>query len=467
VFGGSVIQWFWLTGHDDVSDCACATETASLSDAVPTGVLWQTPPSLYRAPLPDDYELLFNPAGTGAIATLNEAARQRFARFDRPRPLVTGMDQQLAALRLLTPDCGAVEPPQTVSQTLTAWLHVTDACNLRCPYCYVRDRGREMDGTTGRAAVEAVVRSAEIHGFRSVKLKYAGGEPTLRWPLVRALHAYARTLAERAGLKLRATVLSNGTHSTNAMVDWFLDQNVRLMISLDGIGPVHNAQRPFADGRGSFTQVAHTIDQAVACGLSPYLSVTVTDQNVEHLADAVAFALARDLRFNLNFVRDVRSTSRLAVPSVQQRWIEGLTNALSVIEAELPRDRILDGLLDRSLLSAPHAYPCGAGRNYVVIGPHGTVARCQMAMDQSVTDVGEADPLMTVQKADHSFYNIAVDERSQCRECAWRYVCAGGCPILAKSVDGTLVPSPYCKIYRALFPQLLRLEGLRLLKWKT
>jgi uncharacterized protein len=195
--------------------------------------------------------------------------------------------------------------------------------------------------------------------------------------------------------------------------------------------------------------------------------VTVTDQNVEHLADAVAFALARDLRFNLNFVRDVRSTSRLAVPSVQQRWIEGLTNALSVIEAELPRDRILDGLLDRSLLSAPHAYPCGAGRNYVVIGPHGTVARCQMAMDQSVTDVGEADPLMTVQKADHSFYNIAVDERSQCRECAWRYVCAGGCPILAKSVDGTLVPSPYCKIYRALFPQLLRLEGLRLLKWKT
>ncbi len=48
---------------------------------------------------------------------------------------------------------------------LTAWLHVTNACNLRCPYCYVNKSAEGMDEPTGRAAVEAVIRSAIEHGF--------------------------------------------------------------------------------------------------------------------------------------------------------------------------------------------------------------------------------------------------------------------------------------------------------------
>ena len=39
---------------------------------------------------------------------------------------------------------------------LTAWLHVTNACNLRCPYCYVNKSAEGMDEPIGRAAVEAM-----------------------------------------------------------------------------------------------------------------------------------------------------------------------------------------------------------------------------------------------------------------------------------------------------------------------
>ncbi|MGC9398233.1 MAG: radical SAM protein [Anaerolineae bacterium] len=456
----------WLKDSTAASDCACAPEVIALG--LPpscTNALWQIPPSLYRAPLPEGHTLLFNTQGAATVAVLNAAAQQRFAHFTEPRPLKTETDEQFAALGLLSSDCGPGEHLHAPPQLLTVWLHVTDACNLRCPYCYVRKRGREMDVATGRAAIKAVVRSAEAHGFRAVKLKYAGGEPTLRWPLVSTLHAYARTLTDHRGLGLHATLLSNGTRLTDAMIAWLQDQNVRLMISLDGVGAPHDAQRPFSDGRGSFAQVAGTIDRALDRGLAPYLSITVTEHNIDHLGEVVAFALERDLRFNLNFVRDPERISRLAEPHAQQRWIAGLQNALSTIEANLPRERFIDGLLDRSLFSSPHAYPCGAGRSYLVIGPQGNVSRCQMRMDDTVSTVKNDDPLDAIRAADANFQNVPVDDKLQCHTCPWRYWCAGGCPLLARSVQARPGPSPYCAIYRALFPALLRLEGLRLLRW--
>ena len=46
-------------------------------------------------------------------------------------------------------------------------------------------------------------RSAANNGFQAVKLKYAGGEATLNFPLVRALHSHAVDLAARRGFELR------------------------------------------------------------------------------------------------------------------------------------------------------------------------------------------------------------------------------------------------------------------------
>jgi uncharacterized protein len=48
-----------------------------------------------------------------------------------------------------------------------------------------------MQETTARRAVDAVVRSAICHGYKEVRLKYAGGEPTLRLAQVLSLHDHA------------------------------------------------------------------------------------------------------------------------------------------------------------------------------------------------------------------------------------------------------------------------------------
>ena len=83
------------------------------------------------------------------------------------------------------------------SRTLTAWLHVSNACNLACSYCYISKSAAGMEERAGLAAVDAVLNSAVEHGFDAVKLKYAGGEASLNRRLVLLLDGYARARAER------------------------------------------------------------------------------------------------------------------------------------------------------------------------------------------------------------------------------------------------------------------------------
>jgi uncharacterized protein len=150
----------------------------------------------------------------------------------------------------------------------------------------------------------------------------------------------------------------------------------------------------------------------------------------------------------------------------ESRLIGEMRRAYAVIEQRLPRFSLLSSLLDRVHFVGPHKYACGAGHNYIVISPNGSTSQCQMNIERPVAEVFMDDPLLLV-RADTSWLNnLPVEEKSGCRDCSWRYWCAGGCPFETFRATGRWdVKSPYCRIYQALLPEVLRLEGLRLLKY--
>lgn len=463
-------------------NCACATSGINLR-RTPRGDergAWTVAPDLYRHRLTDQHTLVLDPCGDSNVVILDEAAAAVLDSFAAPQSLSHGQgiygceDAEAHAIALVLAELGLLRPltavptsPLDAPHMLTAWLHITNACNLRCHYCYVNKSDEAMSPETGRAAVDAVFRSAALNGFSGVKLKYAGGEATLNTALIYQLHDYARAVGEKTGVELHEVVLSNGVAISDRFLAFLREERIKLSISVDGVGAVHDAQRAFVNGKGSFMHVQRTVDRAVAQGLNPDLSITVTALNAEHLADAVAFALDRGLRFNLNFFRDNdRTASRADLAAQDQQLIAGVRAAFQVIESRLPRQRLIDSLLDRSAFHAPHERPCGAGDSYLVIDERGGVARCQMEIEHTVTDVMAHDPLALVRAHTDGFQNTTVNEKTGCRDCAWRHWCAGGCPALTFRVTGRNdVKSPYCNVYKTLYPELLRLEGLRLLKW--
>jgi len=441
---------------------------------------WQRAPHLYRAPLAPSHQVLFDSYGSSNVVVLNSSAQTILDSFSSARALTAPpiadsflpdeyarAAQTLIALGLVRPINQLTSLNRARVKTLTAWMHVTNECSLRCSYCYLNKTNAAMDETTGRAAVDAVLRSATRHGFENVKFKYAGGEATLNFKLVRALHQYAQSRAAKNGVRVREVVLSNGVGLTRAMIEFMRDENMRLMISLDGVGAAHDAQRVFSNGRGSFLAVAHSIDRALALGLSPHLSITVTAHNVETLTQAVHFALDRDLFFNLNFYRENECAASPAELGAEQgRLVAGMKAAFQVIETRLPKRRVIDGLIDRSSFAEPHEYACGAGHNYMVIDERGRVARCQMEIERPLTSVIADDPLVTLRNDTRGFQTVAVTEKAGCKDCEWKFWCAGGCPLLTFRATGRAdVQSPYCNVYKQLYPDVIRLEGLRLLKY--
>ena len=473
-------------------DCACpvaANETdcgpfgTGQSDVIDEADQWVRAREIVEVHVDQEHRALFNPLGQGGVVVVNQAAHEIYNSFTEPatfKDVRTGwpgdgdgadqISRRLSHLEIIhrahrTPrvEFGA-EP--AAGRTLTAWLHVTNACNLRCPYCYVAKSAEKMDEPVGQAAVAAVVRSAAGHGFATVKLKYAGGEASLNHHLMLRLHARARELTAAHGLRLQATLLSNGVRLSRTLVDTLRHEGIKVMISLDGIGDQHDVQRPSITGKPSFHLVERTIAQLVEQRHAPHLSITVTNRNLHGVADVVRFALERDLTFSLNLFRD--NDCAASFPDLrydEQGMISALLDAFAVIEEFLPRWSVLGSVLDRGQLVQPRQHACGVGQDYVVIDQHGQVAKCHMEIEKTLGDVFTDDPLLLVRQDLTLVQNVAVEEKEGCRGCSWRYWCSGGCSVATFRATGRYdIKSPNCNIYKAIYPAALRLEALRLLK---
>jgi len=244
---------------------------------------------------------------------------------------------------------------------------------------------------------------------------------------------------------------------------------LKLMISLDGLGQYQDQQRFYASGKGTSTDVTQSIQLALAHGLVPYISVTVTGQSAAGLPEVMAWVLAHDLPFSLNFYRENdHSASYTELNLEEAAIINGMVAAFKVIEENLPRRSLLASLVDRANLAAPHLQTCGVGQNYLVFDHHGNVSKCQMHQQHAVTTMQADDPLAFIRVDQIGIQNLSVEVKEGCRDCEWKYWCTGGCPVATYRATGRYdVQSPNCNIYKALYPAAIRLEGLRLLKYLT
>ena len=234
------------------------------------------------------------------------------------------------------------------------------------------------------------------------------------------------------------------------------------MISIDGLDRTHDCQRSFTNGAGSADRVRQGIDRALDAGLAPCLSITVTPQNAKELPSLVEWVLDRGLAFSINFYREnPLSFSHSQVQKQEEEVIAGMLAAYGVIEHRLPNRSLLNGLSDRANFAAPHEHTCGVGRSYLVFNQQGQVSKCQMTMAEHLTTTVNPDPLFTLRHDLLGLQNLPVTSRSECNTCEWQTWCTGGCPLLTLRTTGRYdTRSPYCRIYKEIFPAVVRLEGL-------
>lgn len=464
-------------------DCACPAHIqSSISTIQNTGTHnWLAlNANVYRKKIDHDYELFFDQEMPHGVHVLNREAVELLESFSTTTNHLDILGEDLSSLethlifefissRLILPvEQIAKKISPTINknseENLEVWFHLTNECNLRCDYCYIGKNHEFMTNEIIIGALDAIFRSAIKHNIKSIKIKYAGGEPLLNMSGLKLAHKYANELSIKTGIELYEVVLSNGTTITREKIKFFTENKIRIMVSLDGLGEDHDIQRHYVNQKGSFKLVEKGLLLLSEMGCHPMVSITITDKNCRGLAKLVKWLLLNKLHFTFNFYRENDLSAQHKLAYNDKDIISSLHEAFDVIEQYPPDYNILGMLSDRARLDAFHTHTCGVGNSYIVISHKGEIAKCQMHMDAAVGTINSMDSLDLIRNDRFGIQNLPVAQKQGCNSCSWQNVCAGGCPALTYRVTGRFdVKSPNCNIYKEIFPRILMLEAKRLL----
>ncbi len=136
-------------------------------------------------------------------------------------------------------------------------LFLSQDCNLNCHYCYTRHSGniqkKNMSEEVARAAVDLLFQ--ESNNIDKPAISFYGGEPLLRFDLMKTIIPYANRKAEEYHKSVKFSMTTNGTLLTDEVIDFLTENKVNTMVSFDGPQDIHDKNRIFTDGSGTFERV--------------------------------------------------------------------------------------------------------------------------------------------------------------------------------------------------------------------
>jgi len=424
----------------------------------------------------DDYYVVADPTNiinTSGVFILNSVGYEFLRRFSKPlsasdltKSEITNIERLLRTKLLVSSSKANLMPFFNSPKTLISRLHVTNACPLQCKYCYINKNAEHMSIETGRNAVKVIFRETIKHKFAKVILKYAGGEPCLNLDLVEELHKLADKKTQEQGIYLDELIITSGVISAHD-IKRIIGMGTKVTISLDALGEEHDVQRPLLNGKPSGHITQNTLKVMKEAGVKVGVSTTVAKQSAEALIELIDFLLEIDVPFRLNYVRDNSNfVNQDDFKPENSSLIEKMTKVISHFCHNPPKHSLLGSLIERGNPVVPYNYRCAAGNNYLAIDHQGRISKCQQEMNTPITTIDDIDPLIKIRNNNLGLKNLPVEKKESCSICEWRYWCSGGCPALTKYTYGRYdIPSPFCEVYKAIIPEAVKLEGLRLLKY--
>lgn len=87
------------------------------------------------------------------------------------------------------------------------------------------------------------------------RLELYGGEPFLRFQMLKKISSYAREKSDRSGKKLSLSVATNAAFLDNEAVSWIKKSRANISVSFSGSKESHDYNRKFSSGDGSYNLV--------------------------------------------------------------------------------------------------------------------------------------------------------------------------------------------------------------------
>ncbi|MGI6091891.1 MAG: thioether cross-link-forming SCIFF peptide maturase [Veillonellaceae bacterium] len=365
----------------------------------------------------------------------------------------------MAEGQLFAPDINV--PPTFSDKPLvkSLCLHIAHDCNLRCKYCFAgtgdfgHDRGF-MSQEVGKRAVDFIIENSGAR--RHCEIDFFGGEPLMNMDTVKAVVEYVRQRESETGKVFKLTLTTNGVLLNDANIKYLNDNNISLVLSMDGRPEVHDNMRPHVDGRGSFDRVLKNVRKTVDSrnGENYYLRGTFTANNLDFAADVLAMA---DLGFNLLSVEPVvakdcdYALEEEHLPKLYQQYEE---LAVEYLNRKLASNGFEFFHFNMDINNGPcvakRLSGCGAGHEYFAVTPDGELYPCHQFVGREKYRLGTVFEGVKETKMPEKFRQAHVLNKPECAKCWARFYCSGGCHANADLFSGDIY-KPYeigCKLQK-------------------
>lgn len=148
-------------------------------------------------------------------------------------------------------------------------LNVTENCNMRCKYCfmseeyeYTRNRtSRMMDFETAKKAMDIFFSKQEkvkkVNPGKIVAITFYGGEPLMNYSLIKKCVEYTK---KKCPLGYRFYITTNGILLKDDIVDFLVENEFDISVSVDGNREEHDRNRVDAQNNGTFGRIIKNIE---------------------------------------------------------------------------------------------------------------------------------------------------------------------------------------------------------------
>lgn len=328
----------------------------------------------------------------------------------------------------------------------TLCLLISQACNLRCSYCYADhgtygEKEKLMDIDTAKKCIDKLL-SKNFNNF----IIFFGGEPFLNFSLMRDIEEYGRQL----GLEIKYKTVTNGTIMNDSIEKFIADKLFSICVSLDGPKEINDMQR-YGIEMSVHDQAVMTIEKLKSNKTPFSIKCTAIESNMTRLTDIAEYLGtlgAESMAFAPADMIPQNGKKILLSENETKIFANELSNIISKNINQLASGRrvtkvsFILKILSQLVTKTRAIHSCSAGREAIAVTADGDVYPCHEFVgieEFRMGNVNDGDfPGEAYDRIKSIFNNHGVYSFEECTSCWARFLCGGDCAVRSYVYNGDL-----------------------------
>jgi uncharacterized protein len=348
-------------------------------------------------------------------------------------------------------------------------------CNLRCEYCYNRNKSSGGKTVINDRAIEEFVRQYLTFPQSTFQFIWHGGEPTLA-----GIDFFEKVISLQQfygkGKKISNEIQTNATLLNEKWIYFFERNRFHIGVSIDGPQEIHDAYRKDHSGKGSFKKVMQGISLLKESKLQWGALVVLTDKSLGSEEQIFDFLVSNEIyNFDLLPITSLnKKTNGSDDHSISPEEFTEIIVKIFTLWWELDDPNIQIRLFNETiqviLKEAPLRCICNSPgcANYLTLDWDGTIYPCEAFMEIEDFNLGNIlDSTLKEILTNSRYQNFATKTKEldlECSHCKWWQICPGRCIFDQYKFGENLAEKDFLCAFRKMFFPYLE-KKIKEVKW--